>query len=226
MGPDGPTIEGGMIVNAGEQALELQKSLENIEAVMLPGVKPGSEKAATDSKWHVLPTPPGAPVVEWGFRGKYFIVGFGKDSADAIFARGKGTTVPAWLTDLKKRLPVERPATIHYLNLKSVLTMALPFGGPPAQSIADALGVSGVQYYGSVSGLDASGSLNKSLLAMDEEATGLLSAIGGKPLTAADLRPFRPTSIWLSSPVWTPTNCFIGFWILSAKSLRTRAYRC
>ena len=97
-------------------------------------------RSAGEAGWHKLPLPPGMPLVQWGFRGKYLMLGIGAGSADGIVSRGKGQP-PAWLTKIKERLPVERVSTVHYLNVKTVVAVAEPLmGGPGTTAIVAALG--------------------------------------------------------------------------------------
>ncbi len=182
----GPKIEGGAILSTGDETAAVSESLARLETNFL-----GKAMMGENGKWHRLPTPPDAPKVEWGFRGNYLILGIGDGSADAIAARGKATSiVPAWLTDVKKQLPVERVSAVHYLNIKRALEIALPLAPDPKVATAvDALGLKGLQYYAAVSGMDAEGCVEKSLLATAGKPTGIFAAIQGKPLTAADLAP-------------------------------------
>ena len=181
IGERGPDITGGVVVGTGEQTDEIKAALEKIEKTLLP------DAPAADAKWHKLPSPPGAPVVEWGFRGKYLIVGIGAGEGEQIATRAKSQP-PAWLTNVKKKLSVERVSTVHYLNVKKVLEVAGPFlGGRDGRVILEALGVGNIQAFASVSGLEGSGSVGKTWLQLDGEPTGLLTFFGPEPLKAAEL---------------------------------------
>src|SRR6185295_11168410 len=113
IGPAGSDIKGGAIVSTGDDTPEISRSIAAIEAFLPKGLD--AKPAA--GKWRRLPSPPGAPVVEWGFDEKYFIVGVGEGSAEAISARrktsGAAVNIRAkgsnWLMTVKKALPVERP---------------------------------------------------------------------------------------------------------------------
>jgi hypothetical protein len=182
IGQSGPDIQGGMIINLGDQPDDVKGSLDRLATLLPPGNGPAG-------KWQRLPTPPGAPVVEWGIDGKYLIVGVGEGSADGIVARTKASP-PSWLVAIRKRLPVERPAMIHFLNIKKVVTLVQEAGGPgrgvPAQ-VLDALGVNNLTSLASVSGLDGSGWTSRELLGMEGPPAGIFNLTGDDPLAPADL---------------------------------------
>jgi hypothetical protein len=182
MGQHGPDIKGGLIINLGEQADDAKTSIDRLTALL-----PAPPAAA--GKWQQMPTPPGAPVVEWGIEGKYLIVGIGEGSADGIAAREKGTA-PKWLEAIRRRLKVERPAMVHYLNIKKIVALVQAAGGlgrgaPP--QLLETLGISNLTSLASMSGLEGSGWTSNMLLGMDGPPSGIFALTGGDPLTAADL---------------------------------------
>ena len=182
MGQRGPDIQGGLIINLGEQTDDAKNSLERLSALL-----PAPPNAA--GKWQRMPTPPDAPVVEWGIEGRYLIVGIGEGSADGIAAREKGTA-PKWLEAIRARLKVERPAMVHYLNVKKIIALVQASGGlgrgaPP--QLFDALGISNLNSLASISGLEGNGWTSNMLLGMDGPPSGIFALTGGDPLTAADL---------------------------------------
>jgi hypothetical protein len=183
VGPHGPEISGGAIVGTGSQTDEVKRALEQIEKVL-----PGGAAVAGDAQWHNLPTPPGKPRVEWGFRGNYLIVGIGAGSADGIASR-MTSKPPGWLAALKEKLPVERVSTVHYVNLKSIIGLVEPLLGFEARRIPDALGLANVRMIASVSGLEGTGCVSKTWVQTEGDPSGLLTVFGPEPLTGADLAP-------------------------------------
>ena len=112
VGPLGLNVEAGIVVGTGDETDHVRSTLEKLEQTVLGpsaggAAQTGNGQAAVAS-WHKLPSPPGAPTLEWGFRDKYLIVGIGEGSADAIAKRAAAGEVPDWLAALKKRLPVAR----------------------------------------------------------------------------------------------------------------------
>ncbi|HEV3416735.1 MAG TPA: hypothetical protein VG056_07990 [Pirellulales bacterium] len=184
VGPHGPEISGGAIVGTGSQTDEVKRALEQIEKVLLGG----AATADGETKWHKLPPMPGAPSVEWGFRGNYLIVGIGAGSADGIASRVTGKP-PGWLVSLKEKLPVERVSTVHYINLKSIIGLVEPLLGFEARRIPDALGLANVRMIASVSGLEGTGCVSKTWVQTEGEPSGLLTVFGPEPLSGADLAP-------------------------------------
>ena len=204
-GPRGPDVAGGIVVGTGAETGELKSTLERLQQTLL-----GAAAAGDDSKWNKLPSPPGAPAIEWGFRDKYLIVGIGDGSADEISKR-RGGEPPAWLTAIKKRLPVERISTVHFLNIKKIVAAAGPMIGPEGQTILDALGLNNVQQFANVSGLEGTGCLSKSWVQVDGEPNGLLSLFGAEPLTAADLRPIPKDASFAAVARVAPAQLWAAF---------------
>jgi hypothetical protein len=177
-----PDVHGGLIINIGDEADEVKASLDRL-AALLP-------QPSAAGKWQRLASPDGRdPVVEWGIDGKYLVVGLGEGSADAIVAREKGTP-PKWLTALHERLKVERPAMVHYLNIKKIMQIVQQVaggGGMRGLVVLDALGLNNLTSLASVSGLDGTGWASNSLLAMDGPPTGIFALSDGHPLSADSL---------------------------------------
>ncbi len=183
VGPHGPNIFGGAIINAGDETAELKTALETIEKVLSPA------NAAATQKWHRLLTPPDSPQFEWGFHGKYLIVGVGPGMADAIAARMEGKP-PAWLAALKRKLPIERVSTVFYLNAGKLGDVAGPLlGTPDAKLVLQALGLANVKAIAAVSGLEGSGCVSKTWIETAGEPSGLFAVVGPEPLKGADLAP-------------------------------------
>ncbi|HEY2146914.1 MAG TPA: hypothetical protein VGH32_03190, partial [Pirellulales bacterium] len=183
MGERGPDIHGGLIINLGDQADDAKASIDRLTALSpMPPTSAG--------KWQRAPLPPDAPVIEWGVDGKYFIIGIGEGSADGIVEREKGSA-PKWLEAIRSRLRVERPAMVHYLNIKKILSLVQASGlgrGAPPQ-IFDALGINNLTSLASMSGLEGDGWTSNTLLGIDGPPSGIFALASGEPLTAADLAP-------------------------------------
>lgn len=196
--PQGPGVRGGLVLSGGDQADEIRAAIEQIESTLLTGRggavptgggtpgKANDPQAAGKSKWRKLPTPPGAPEVEYGWQEKYLIVGFGAGSADEIAARFTGAT-PNWLANIKKQLKVERPAMLHFLNLQQIRVMAQSALAVQGINVFGPLGLNNVMHYASVSGLEGEGSISRTQIATKSKPSGILALMGDKPLQASDL---------------------------------------
>jgi hypothetical protein len=183
--PQGPDIHGGLMINVGDDIAALKADLEKYQA-MLP--HPPEKVEISGISCYRFSVRPGAPIIVWGVKDKYVVVGVGEGSFEGILQRANGS-VPAWLTALHKQLPVERPATVTYLNVKRIVQQFAPMGGPRARTIIDAAGLGNVTSLEAVSGLDGDGTMNRMLVGIEGEPAGLLSLANGKPLTAQDLSP-------------------------------------
>jgi hypothetical protein len=145
IGPAGLDVAGGIVVGTGDETEKVHATLEKLEMTLL-GAAPGGAAP----KWHALPLPAGVPTVEWGFHGKYLILGIGAGSADAIAGRSEGQP-PQWLVDVKKKLAVERVSTVHYLNVKKIVAAAEPIPGfGQIQTVLEVLGLGNVQQFANV----------------------------------------------------------------------------
>ena len=117
---------------------------------------------------------------------QYLIIGIGDGATDEIAKRFGGER-PEWLASIRNELQVPRVSTVHYLNVQSVLGMALPFAGLEGFKVVSTLGISGIKHYASVSGLDDTAAVHRSTLATTGKPSGLLALLEGSPLKAADL---------------------------------------
>jgi hypothetical protein len=191
-GAKGPTIRGGLAMNVGDAAEATKSALEKIEKLIPP---PGAAETASVSAegWHTLPTPPDAPSVQWGVKDQYLVIGVGEGEAQLLWAR-TSKSPPEWLTDFRRRLAVDRPAVIQYVNVQTLsglaeMALAANQGAERTRSILETLGFKNVKSFASVSGLDDVGLVNRTLVATEGPPAGLLSLLAGEPLTTDALDP-------------------------------------
>jgi hypothetical protein len=189
IGATGLDIVGGIVVGTGDETDKVKATLEQLETTLLGGAAHDAAGAEAAPKWHQIPSPPGVPTIEWGFHGKYLIVGIGDGSAKEIETRSTGKP-PEWLVAIKKKLIVERLSTVHYLNVKKVIAAADAIPGfGQVQPVLNILGLGNVQQFANISGLEGTGCVSKSWVRIDGEPSGLFNLFGPEPLTAADLAP-------------------------------------
>ena len=183
-----PDVHGGAVVNLGQQAPEIAKALERIESAVL-GTAAKREPA---SAWHHLPLGPNGPKadrggsLQWAVRDRYLIIGLGDGEAESIAARA-WQDPPEWLQQLRRRLTVPRPANLVYINVAEVAKLAAG-AEPDFLKFWDALGLANVQSLASVTGLDDTGCVTRTLLALKGEPKGLLSVFTAEPLTRSQLK--------------------------------------
>ena len=207
-------LRGGMLLAAGTDAGKLREILVQVvkevqaassaPAVAAPAPVAGPAPAPVSAPWHVRTVQiDGKPwyrfsgtagamsiaAITCGFHDGNFVVGVGDGSVEEILQRQRRDP-PGWLTVLAQ-LPVERPSTVVYLNLKQLLDQVLegtPM--PKARSAIRQLGLDKLSALCSVSGLEGETFVSKLLLATDGEPQGpLLGLFSDQPLRAEDLRP-------------------------------------
>ena len=184
IGPQGVEVDAGLVINTGDATEELKKVVARLEELIPGEVKSVEIDGIT---WKEIALDDDAPRTLWGFRGKYMVLGVGEKSIESIFERSRSAP-PKWLTDLRKRLPVERPASVMYVNLPRILDLAATMGGfRGARETFDVLGLGNVQYLASVTGLEGTGLVTRQLVALDGESTGLFTLASGQPLEATEL---------------------------------------
>ncbi len=183
-----PRIQAGAVFNLGEDAAKTRTLLEKHRKLL------GEDDVKTvqiggETFYRIKPAPD-APVFTWGVHGKYFILGIGEGEAEAIVKRMSGSP-PAWLAQIRRQLTVERPSTVTYVNVKKIVAMieASFRGSSDWQLLIRVLGLNNFTYLASVSGLDETGFVSKTLLAMEKPDGDVLSFLGRKPLEAKDLGP-------------------------------------
>jgi hypothetical protein len=186
LGLDGIQVDGGMIVNCGDDTAELMKSTLRLESVLGDEV---TEVEAGGHRWKSVQLPDGMPRLVWGFRGRYFLVGTGGESVVGILARAR-TPAPKWLTDLRGKMKVDRPSLFVYADVKKLTSLGSALtGNPMFATVMAALGFDNIDYFTSITGLDGEGLVTRSVIATPKAPTGLLALASGKPLTAKDLQP-------------------------------------
>jgi hypothetical protein len=189
-------IRGGMLVSLGPQAAGIkaaaEKSLDKFlrwykcEEVTFEHVQIAGQT------WYRVRSKLGAggPSVVFGFKGDRFIVGFGDGSLEAILAR-IDRAPPAWLAAALANVPVERRTGVIYLNLKALRETFIgsQLDTPDCRAIFGMLGLDNAEAVVSTTGLDASGYVNKALLALEGPPRGLLRLVSDRPLRPEDLAP-------------------------------------
>jgi prepilin-type processing-associated H-X9-DG protein len=193
-----PALVGGMIVNLGDDATRVGASIEKL-LKKVPDVLVTTVKIA-DATCCRTPSSPKSPELTWGFFGKYFVAGVGKDQVEGILDRMKKEP-PAWLTAVRTRLPVDRQSAFAFVNVKTItgkisavnvrtITGKISAsGGDKAAAVIGALGLNNVTAVAKVAGLDSDGLVIRTLLGVNGEPAGILKILRQTPLAAEDLAP-------------------------------------
>jgi hypothetical protein len=180
-----PNVDAGLMVSTGEDTAQLMASLARLESV----VPELAEVEIDGQKFKQLQFDSGTAPATWGFKGRYFLLGFRETSVKKMIERARGET-PQWLTAVRERNKVARLCSVTYVNTKKLAELPEKVGAPPQfQMVIKALGLSNVTHIASVTGLDDAGCLTRSHIAIDGSADGVFKLVAGKPLTAEDLAP-------------------------------------
>ena len=185
--PRGPTVtaEGGLIVQAGDSAALLAASLTEI--LTTEEQKP-VEFTIGMQKFHKLPASEEFPIeLSWGAGNGYLLVGLGEGALAEMGQRIRAKKQPAWLTDLQKAAGIERRSTLSYVNVKKVIDSFAPMAGPEAEAVLASLGLRQLTTIGSVTGLDETGMVGKTLVTIDGPPRGLLTLLDSEGVVASDL---------------------------------------
>jgi hypothetical protein len=136
-----------------------------------------------------VPTPLGP--LSWGVHDGSLVVTIGEGTLEALLKRiGDATRVkPAWMADAERRLPLDRPATLTYVNAREVLRIvsSLPMADRDRlAAFLAASGIAGIDRLVAVSGLDGEGMVTEMRLGFEGQPSGLFAApasgIGPKQL--------------------------------------------
>lgn len=195
---DVPLVEAGLVVNFGKDAAAAKGALEALETLIAREIGPFEVMPANQGGLRRAPVPEDeSPLIAWGFEGDYLLIAIGKDTAARLRGAVTGGKQPAWLADVKKKLPVKRNSSITYLNVPAIVKQFGPMiasqmgHGPQGQQMLDrvlaALGVDKITSLTSVTGFDDKKFVARSLIATTGNPGGIFKLIGEKGLTAADL---------------------------------------
>jgi len=179
-----PDVNGGVVVNLGEDAGKASALLDKLSGSVLRGAATPVEVAGTPM-FRVQPDP-SFPTITFGVKDEYLYVGAGEGSVEGMFER-VATDPPAWLTKIHDDLAVPRRANLVYVNAAAGLELVRETGDPDIEKVFKSLGLSGVTSLVSVTGLDDSGTLTRTQINLDGAPVGLLAPFAAEPLTAKDL---------------------------------------
>ena len=187
VGTPTPLPSVGIVCRVGDQAAELERSLEKLESIIAD--QPGTITEDDGIKIHHWPVSPAAPPLQWGVVDDCLMIAFGPGEFQKVVARKKSARTPAWLTRIQERMPVERVANIVHVNTKAILKNAEPIllAEPTSLRILEALGLNRIQSYTCVTGLDKTDCVARTWINTSGPATGLLKFVNVEPLGSGDL---------------------------------------
>lgn len=182
-----PDFEAAIVLDAeadGPQTIEAFKKI--IALLPTEGPTAAVEETIGDATFfRPKQRAPHEPEVRAGYRGSQIIIAFGDETPKAVVAQlTKPGKPPAWLAELTTELAVEKPGLLVHLNVQALLKTLQPVITDPSVSKSlDALGLSKLKHWSSLSGLDKTGRQFKSVIVTEGPPTGLFDLLPEKPLT-------------------------------------------
>jgi len=178
-------IRGGILVDAGDQASEIVDSLAEFLSGGQLVAEPISLGRVTG---HRFPAgEDGLPIeLSMASAGPYVLFGIGEQSLEGMVKRLAAKKTPLWHTEIGKRLPVERRASLYYVNAPVLLDKFPPLGGPVKQQ-EFTVGLKQVGEIIGVVGLDEEGIVSRSLVKLNGPPTGFVKLFGGDGVDAKNL---------------------------------------
>jgi hypothetical protein len=185
MGPAGPDIRASLLVRLGEKGRDIPALLRQLQNLAPPGLV--TTKRVGNVECFQIQVVPESPVLLWGVHEGYLVAGIG-DGELAEMLKRLQTPPPAWLTELQQQMTLPRRATLAYLDLQRARDIASEIGGPEVATIIESLGLSNVERYAAVTGLDESGFVARTVIKINGKPQGVLAWCNAAPLTRGDLK--------------------------------------
>ncbi len=185
--PAQPDMRAGMVIGLGDDADALEKLLVAYQQQFLPQAVKEVEIAG--NRGYRIQVDPKIPPIFWGVREGYLGIGVGDGVLEGMLERG-ASEPPAWLQQIRERLPIERRATLSYINITALKELALKAAAnSKVESAIKAVGLNNVTALASTTGLGEKEFVTKVLVVTDGKPEGLLGLLPDEPLTAKDMAP-------------------------------------
>lgn len=176
-----PDIEGGLLLDAGEDAKAIAGAL--VQLLTSPDMKPEEATLGKTKFQRFAAQKEGLGELTVGTAGTYVLVGVGKGSVEGMIERLAAKKTPAWLADMQKRHTLDRRASLSMVNTKALVDAFLPLAGPEGAGIGESLGLHQLGQIETVTGLDKEGMVSRTFLKIEGEPQGLLTLLGGQGIT-------------------------------------------
>lgn len=208
---DDPELEGALVLDAGTDG---PQAIEALKKLLALGPKEGPQVLVEEQIGDATFFRPKEFVsqageeLRIGYRGSQLIVAFGKATTKTLVAKLTKPGKPAaWLTKLSTDLAVERPSMLSHVNVEFIIKTLQPsfiVDATPKEvasllgaigSNLNALGVTKIKHWSSVSGLDKTGMHSNSVLVTEGTPTGLFDLVPDKPLTIKDFKKIPANAV-------------------------------
>jgi len=209
-GPQGPPqVVASLVIRVGERGAALEKAAE-----WLAGSVPVSieDVKVAGQVWQRFDSPLGP--VSWGLRDGTFVLAVGPGALESLLARlaDADRKPPAWMVDLRKRLPVARESTLSHIDAGRAIEILTSLPAPDRDrfvAVLEATGIAKLASVGAISGMTAEGYSSAIRLGFEGRPSGLFAApatgIGTKVLSRvpADATLAQAWSLDLSATLAT-----------------------
>jgi len=195
----GPMIKASAVARLGETGKDIPGLLKQLQKLIpQEGVKAVKVKGIDATRIQIDPR---APEIVWGISKGYLVVGVGPGSLEALLDRMNGK-VPGWLTALKASSKIERRSSISFINVAAIAELGGKYGGEMAAQYIDALGVGNIKTIESVTGLDDTGFISRTLMRIDGAPSGVFAFADAAPLSKEELKVLpRDTFVALAARI-------------------------
>ncbi len=216
---DGPIIEAGALVLMGEDLTEAEGLLKKLQKLTDGGA---SSVQIGNRTYSQIQIDDDFPAITWGAAGEYLLFGVGEGAIEGLIERARGEA-PQWLTTARTNLAVPRFSSMAHLDVKRIVQLIVKESGEPeVEQMVAALGLDQIRNFTTVSGLDDTGMLTRSMLTVEGAGRGLLKWIDSEPLKSEDLKAVAQDSplavTFKLDPSW-----LLQFWIDLVQQMEPRA---
>ena len=144
--------------------------------------KPSVPEESAESAAGVLP--------RWGMSKSFLIFTMGSNTAGETIKKLKGSgKSPAWLESTLNELKIDRPSVVWQADVQAIFEgIDSLIVDPTVRNVLEASGLLDVKQIASVTGLDAVGFADKTVLETSETPAGILALLPEKPLSITDLK--------------------------------------
>lgn len=187
VGAPNPLPSVGFVCRVGEQAQQLEADLIALETAIAE--ESGTVTEQNGIQIHNWPVAANAPPLQWAVVDDCLVVAFGPQEFEHLVARRAAKVAPKWLTELHKRLPVQRVANVVHIDTAAILRNAAPIlqAEPQLNTMLNALGLDGVQSLNCVTGLDKTECVSRTWIQTDGKPRGVFQLTDAQPLQSQDL---------------------------------------
>lgn len=185
---EGVNVQAGLVLNAGDQKESIENAVKSLLALKGEQGPPINNVDQNGQPWSSIQMGPQFPEIRWGWHEDYFVLAVGEGTADKIIERMQ-SSAPTWLTEIRSQHPLEREASLGYINVEMILERAKPFLIlEDGWKYVEKLGLDSIKELHGIAGFDETGCVTASHLVTDGQRRGLLSLIPHKPISKRDLR--------------------------------------